>query len=336
MRRRAPGDSGVELDPEADGIEDASRGMLDRRSDTRRVRYLVRSGNVARADDHGKAQPELPAVVSDGLLVFDLDGDRGAGRNVGDRGREDIGPLFLDETRPLALVLRLLVLRLGRCALPDDTLDRAITDLHPQMIDRSVLGQGEDVNALRPLAAGVDELLTDTCPSDDSGHDHVDVRLEHGRGHERFFRARPPEHCAFGDAPGPRAGVTSALRPGGVDRQDGDEAHDHQSREAPRGTAHRLDHRSPAGDVESACARSVALVPATARVLGAATASLRNSRWTRRLSSWHSWPGSSQSDPSCPSVTSLIEVSGTPSSTRNCLTACARRSARTRLYSAGP
>src|SRR5437899_2067604 len=57
-------------------------------------------------------------------------------------------------------------------------------------------------------------------------------------------------------------------------------AHDHQSCEAPRGTAHRLDHRSPAGDVESACARSFALAPATARVLGAAAASLRNSRWT--------------------------------------------------------
>ena len=96
------GDTGVELDPEADGIEHASRGMLDWRSETRRVRYLVRSGNVARADDHGKAQPKLPPVVSDGLLVLDLDGDRGAGRNVGDRGREDVGPLFLDEARALA------------------------------------------------------------------------------------------------------------------------------------------------------------------------------------------------------------------------------------------
>src|SRR5437867_1065477 len=127
-------------------------------------------------------------------------------------------------------------------------------------------------------------------------------------------------YCAFANATWPCACGADAPRPGGGGRQGEDEAHENQT-----STAHRPDYRSPAGDVESTCDRSLALAPATAGAPGAAAASLRNSRCTRRLSSWHSLPGSSHRAPSWPNVTTLIAVSGTPSSTRNCLTACARR-----------
>src|SRR5215831_16062434 len=119
--------------------------------------------------------------------------------------------------------------------------------------------------------------------------------------------------------------IGTALRPGGF-RQDGEGAQ----------AGHRpASYLSPAGELMSACFDSTAAAPATAAA-GAAAASLRNSRCTRRLSSWHSLPGSSQRAPSRPIVTILIDVSGTPRSTRNRFTTVARRSARPRLYSIGP
>src|SRR5262249_38953871 len=133
----------IELDREADRIQWAARRMLDGRRDARCIRYLVRvgrpadagrrSGNrrardVAWAHDHREPQTELPRVVSDGLLILDLDADRGAGSDVGDRRGEDVRPLLLDEARTPALLLGLLVLRLRGGALLDDAFDQPVAD----------------------------------------------------------------------------------------------------------------------------------------------------------------------------------------------------------------
>src|SRR5947208_784976 len=108
--------------------------------------------SVASGADHREPQAEAPRVVPDGLLVLDLDADRGAGSDVGDRRGEDVRPLLLDEARAPAFVLRLLVLRLRRSPLLDDALDQPVAHLHAQMVDRRVLGQREDVDAFRPRA----------------------------------------------------------------------------------------------------------------------------------------------------------------------------------------
>src|SRR2546428_477639 len=173
------------------------------------------------------------------------------------------------------------------------------------MVDGGVLGQGEDVDTFRPCGTGIRELLPDARPRHDSGHDDADVRLERRRGHERALLGGAPEQGAFGDA--------ADLRPGGLCRQDGDQAHEDQSLDEPQCGPHRLDYRSPAGDVESARGRSIAVIPTIAGQAGTAAAGLRNPRGTRRLGPWHSLPGSAHRAPPWPLVPSWIDVLGTPS-----------------------
>src|SRR5262249_12803259 len=81
-------------------------------------------------------------------------------------------------------------------------------------------------------------------------------------------------------------------------------------------------------------ARPAALAARTG--VAAAWVTFRISTWTRRLSCWHSRLGSSQIAPSGPTAATFTLGSGTPSSTRNCLTASARCRASSLLYSAGP
>src|SRR5215470_970983 len=338
----------VQLDREAHRIQRAARRMLHRRRDARRVRHLVRvrrppgtrrwprdrrTRNVAGADDHWKPQAELPRVVSDGLLVLDLDADRGAGRNVRHRRGEDVGPFLLDEARAPAVLLGLLVLRLRGGSLLDDALDQSVADLHAQVVDRRVLGQGKDVDAFRPRLTGIRELLTDRGARHDTGHDDADVGLERRGWNKRVLLGAAPEQRALGDAVRAAPHVTGGLGPGGRSRQG--EREDETQHDETSTAPHGPDYRSPAGEVMSACFGSTAAAPATAAA-GAAAASLRNSRCTRRLSSWHSLPGSSHRAPSRPIVTILIDVSGTPKSMRKRFTTVARRSARLRLYSTGP
>ena len=252
----------IQLDREADGIQRAPRRVLDRGRDPRGVGHLDRIGrpagaagrsghrcarDVAWTHHHREAQTELARVVSNGLLVLDLDRDRGAGRDVRDRRREDVGPLLLDEARAPALVFRLLVLRLGRRPLLNHALDQPVADLHAEMVDRGVLGQREDVDALRPRGAGVRELLTNARPRDDAGHHDVDVGLERRRRDGRALLGASPEQRALGDAVRTSTRVTGDLRPGGRSRQDEDQTDEDQSSNAPHGS----DYRSPAGEVDS-------------------------------------------------------------------------------------
>src|SRR5262249_48441384 len=227
----------------------------------------------------------------------------------------------------------LLVLRLRGGPLLDDALDQAVADLHAQVVDRRVLGQREDVDAFRPRAAGIRELLTDGGARHDAGHDDVDVGLECRRRAERFLPDAGPEQGARGDAAGAAARVPGGRGPGGRSRQG--EREDETQHDETSTAPHGPDYRSPAGEVMSACFGSIAAAPATAAA-GTAAASLRTSRCTRRVSSWHSLPGSSHRAPFGPIVTILIDASGTPRSTRKRFTTVARRSARPRLYSAGP
>src|SRR5262245_8349443 len=202
------------------------------------------------------------------------------------------------------------------------------------MVDGGVFGQRKDVDAFGPRVAGVGEFLTDARSRDDSGHDLVDVGVQHGRRHERLGSVHPVEERAFGDAPRSSMGV---LRPGGGGRQGGDETRHHdQACAVPSRTRDRSYHLSPAGEVVPVGAGLSVVVSATVAGIGMPAASFRNSRWTRRLICWHSFSGSSQSAPSLPIVTTRMAVSGTPSSTRNSLTDSARRWASVRLYSAGP
>src|SRR4029453_5737938 len=242
--------------------------------------------------------------------------------------------LLLHEARALSRSLRTLVLGLRGGSLLDDALDDALADPHPQVIDGGVLGQRKDIDAFSPQVAGVGELLTDASSRDGAGHDHVDVGVQHGRRHERLGSVHPVEQRAFGDAPRGSMGV---LRPGGGGRQGGDEAREHdQACAVPSRTRARSAPLPPAGDVVPVGAGLPVVVSGTVVGIGIAAASLRNSRWTRRLICWHSFSGSSQSAPSLPIVITRIAVSGTPSSTRNSLTDSARRWASVRLYSAEP
>src|SRR5262249_48420985 len=212
----------------------------------------------------------------------------------------------------------LLVVRLGGRPLLDDALDQPIADLHAQMVDGGILGQGEHVDAFRPGGAGVRELLANARPRHDAGHGDVDVGLERRGRYRCDLLGASPEQRALGDAAGLSARAGGDLRPGGRSRQGEDQTHEDRQ---PSNGPHELDYRSPAGEVDSA---------------GATAASLRNSRCTRRLISWHSLPASSHSAPSWPIVVILMAGSGTPRSTRKRFTTSARRWARPRLYSADP
>src|SRR5438132_683552 len=72
----------------------------DRRRDALGIRHAQRAcGNVARADDHGKAQREAAAVEAQDLLVLEFHHHDLARADVGHLRGEDVRPLLVEERR---------------------------------------------------------------------------------------------------------------------------------------------------------------------------------------------------------------------------------------------
>src|SRR5262249_12803260 len=137
-----------------------------------------------------------------------LDRDGRARRDVGQRRGEDVRPLLLDEARALAFLLGLLVGGFRGSALPDDTVDDPVPDPHAQGIRGGVVGQGEDVQRLRPLVTRIRELLAQRCPGHHAGDPQLDVGPDDGRRPGRGVLGGTPEQRALTDAAG-----TWAVRP---------------------------------------------------------------------------------------------------------------------------
>ena len=193
--------TGAQVDGQADRIDGALPGALHRRRDLRCIRDLIGvgrpatgqgdlfgnrlTGDITRRHHHRKAQGEHPIAVGHRLLVLDLDTDLAPGVDIGHRGGEDIRPLLLDQAGPLAgglgRLIGLACLGLGL----DIALDNALTDPHAQLVDRRVLRQRKDINALGPAVAGVAEGLRDRHPRGHRDHLHPHPGIEHRRRHRR-------------------------------------------------------------------------------------------------------------------------------------------------------
>ena len=76
----------------------------------------------------------------------------------------------------------LLVDLLGFLAFLDLAHNNALADAHFQRIDRGVLRQREDINALKPGIGGVMKILRDHGPRDKARDRNLDIRPQHGRG----------------------------------------------------------------------------------------------------------------------------------------------------------
>ena len=131
------------------------------------------AGDVAWADDQGKAQAERAVVVAQGLVIAYLDGDPLSGSDVGDGRGEHVGPFLLDQGGPPSRLPGFLVCSLCLLALPDLAHDDTPADQQPHVIDGGVVGQGKDVNALLPFVVRIEEVLNDPDP----GHHAVDPNM---------------------------------------------------------------------------------------------------------------------------------------------------------------
>ena len=133
----------------------------------------LRAGDVASADDQGKAQAERAVVVAEGLVIAYLDGDPLSGPDVGDGRGEHVGPFLLDQGGPPSRLPGFLVCSLCLLALPDLAHDDTPADTKPHVIDGGVVGQGKDVNALLPFVVRIEEVLDHPDP----GHHAVDPHM---------------------------------------------------------------------------------------------------------------------------------------------------------------
>jgi hypothetical protein len=153
--------AGLGDDLDADVVAAAQPVAEHGRGDPRAVRDPAAAGDVARADDGGEHELVLAGVVAEGLGVADLDLDRGAAGDVGDRLGEDVGALLLEQGGGVAGVAGLAVDRGRLGALADLAGDHAVADRHAHVGDGGVLGEGEGVDGLEGGVAVVDEALLD-------------------------------------------------------------------------------------------------------------------------------------------------------------------------------
>src|SRR6266567_2620420 len=167
------------------------------RRNARSVRYLIRvwrktisvciclgaarvAGNVARPNDHGKHEFVRAIFVLQGLDIADRNLDLFAGKNVGDRLRENVWSFLIQKARSLATGLRSFIDGLRFFASQNLSAHGAIADEHGHVIDGGVLWQRKCVNRFDFFLEWVFEFLRD----DGARQESADLRL-HIRVFER-------------------------------------------------------------------------------------------------------------------------------------------------------
>ena len=182
----------LEPDLQRHRIDLAKLRMHHRRRDPRRIGNRARRrafrgdgqhgrtlpGDVARPHDKGNAQLEFAVVEAHRLLVFDLDDHSLTRPDIGNRVREHVRPLLLDERGLDAGRRGLLVDLAGFGAFLDLAFEEAVAHLHLQRVDCCALRQRIDINSFNPLVRGVLEALRDLRARDEARHLDLDVGLE--------------------------------------------------------------------------------------------------------------------------------------------------------------
>ncbi len=137
-----------QIDRQADRVDRPVSRMFHRRRHARGIGHAIRvrgktltglrlvlhedgrTGNVARSDDHRKAQLKPALVVTDRFLIFDFDRDSIARGDIRDRGRKDVGSFLFDQTGALAFLLGLFIDLLRFGPFLDLAFDNALADNH--------------------------------------------------------------------------------------------------------------------------------------------------------------------------------------------------------------
>ena len=171
----------------------AQRDIAGLRRLEQRQRPGARHGRRRRREagrhDHRKAIAHAAALESDPVPVADLDHDRFAGADVGDRGDEDVGAGRCQQPGPAALARRLAVDLLRGLPFHDPADHLPAAHGHDHLVDRRALRQGEDVDPFQPGAGGVVEGL----PHRDPGDQAVDLNRHVARQGRRLeHRIGPP------------------------------------------------------------------------------------------------------------------------------------------------
>src|SRR5260221_4455900 len=145
-----------------------------RRADARSVGYLVSvrhgsavgrrsgiAGNVARPHYQGEGE-----FVDTGLILKELDHRKldlygAAGRNVGDRLREYVGALLIEQRGSMASGARPFVDLARLFTLLDHGADFALAHHHGHAVYGAVMGQGKDVDGFHGAAQDAFKFLRD-------------------------------------------------------------------------------------------------------------------------------------------------------------------------------
>src|SRR2546428_7752593 len=135
------------------------------------------AGNVARPNDHGKHEFIRAVFVLQSLDIADRNLDLFAGKNVGDRLREDVWPFLIQKASSLATGLRGLVDGLGFFTPQNLSAHRAIADEHGHVIDRSVLWQRKGVNGFDLFLEWVFKFLRDNGARQESPDLRLHIRV---------------------------------------------------------------------------------------------------------------------------------------------------------------
>src|SRR5207302_1069034 len=168
------GDAGIEREFHRDVVTGARAFGGDPRGDVRCVRNAIGvgrpaaalmagrlSGNIARADHQRKYEFVGAFFIAQGFDVADGDGDLFAGQDVGDRLREDVGTLLIEQRGDVASVLGVLVDGTRFFTALDEATHSAVTDLDGHIVDGCVLRQRESVDGFDVLGRRVGEDLRD-------------------------------------------------------------------------------------------------------------------------------------------------------------------------------
>jgi len=224
------GNSGVEHGHELDGPRDTGLHGDDRRRLVRRRRARARALDrgrlrgrlVARADDEREAQPEGAGVVSRQLLELDVHRHLLSGGDAGDREREEVRAMLLEQRGALAFGLCRFVLLLRPLAFAHLADDALAAGDELERVDRRVLGQREEVDRLDRHRVGIDEALIDAGAGDRADDREPDRGRELRSGPVGFGAPQRTEEEARARAlagVGPAA-VAGRLRPAGGRQQE--------------------------------------------------------------------------------------------------------------------